>query len=174
MLTDQIAVIQVAGLRPDEHVTLKANLTDGDGQRWESAAEFAADAQGVIDLSKQAPMSGSYHEISAMGPIWSMKPAGKGGGAYRPPPELGSQIIRFQLLRGDAVIATAQLQQDALAEGTRQIKVEGQLHGVLFVPAGSGTHPGVLVLGGSEGGAAALLAAIDVEKYARTSFSGSR
>ncbi len=159
VLTDQIAVTQATGLRPDEHVTLKADLMDGDGQRWESAAEFGADAQGVIDLSKQAPLAGSYHEISAMGPIWSMKPIGKGGGAYRPPPELGSQTIRFQLLRGDTVIAIGQLQQDALAEGIRQIKVEGQLHGILFVPAGAGNHPGVLVLGGSEGGVPARRAA---------------
>jgi dienelactone hydrolase len=151
VLTDQIVVIQAAGLRPGERVTLKADLDDGDGQRWESAAEFAADAQGVIDVSKQAPLEGSYREISAMGPIWSMRPVAKGEGAYRPPPNLGSQTIRFQLLRGDAAIATAQLQQDAIADGIGQIKVKGQLHGVLFLPAGGGHHPGVLVLGGSEG-----------------------
>ena len=152
VLTDQVAIIQATGLQAGEHVTLKADLVDGGGQHWESTAEFAADTQGAINLSKQTPLAGSYHEISAMGPIWSMKPAEKRADAYRAPPDLGSQTIRFQLLRGDAVIAAAQLQQDAIADDIGQIKVKGVLHGVLFIPAGSGHHPGVLVLGGSEGG----------------------
>jgi dienelactone hydrolase len=152
VLTDQIAVVRATGLQPGEHVTLKADLVDGEGQRWESDAEFAADDHGGIDLSTQAPVKASYKETSAMGPIWSMMPVEKGVSAYRPPRKLGSQEVRFQLIRGGAVIATAQLQQDAAAEGIRQIKIEGQLHGILFVPAGGGHHPGVLVLGGSEGG----------------------
>jgi dienelactone hydrolase len=39
-----------------------------------------------------------------------------------------------------------------IAEGVRQIKLQGQLHGMLFLPNTSGPHPGVLVVGGSEGG----------------------
>jgi dienelactone hydrolase len=34
----------------------------------------------------------------------------------------------------------------------QQVHVDGELRGVLFLPAGEGKHPGVLVLGGSEGG----------------------
>jgi dienelactone hydrolase len=151
-LSDRIVVIHASGLQPGERVTLQADLADGDGQRWQSEAEFAADAQGEIDVSAQAPISGSYREISAMGPVWSMKPTEKGVSAYRSPAKFGPQQIRFQLLRQNGVIATAQFEQDAIAEGVRQIKIEGQLHGILFVPAGRGRHPGVLVLGGSEGG----------------------
>jgi dienelactone hydrolase len=56
------------------------------------------------------------------------------------------------LLEGEKQVASAQLEQKALAEGVHQIKLQGQLHGVLFLPGTSGRHPGVLVLGGSEGG----------------------
>ena len=151
-LSDQSAVIRATALQPNEHVTLKADLVDGEDQRWESEAEFMADGQGGLDLSTQAPVKGSYKDVSVMGPIWSMKPAGKGVNVYRPPRQLAPQQIRLQLLRDSRVIATAQLEQDAAGEGIRQIKIEGQLHGIFFLPAGAGPHPGILVLGGSEGG----------------------
>ena len=36
---------------------------------------LVADADGVVDTSKQAPAKGSYREVSSMGLVWSMKPA---------------------------------------------------------------------------------------------------
>lgn len=152
VLTDESANIRASGLRPDEHVTISADLVDGDDQRWESAAEFVADAQGNVDVSTQAPVAGSYQVASAMGLIWSMKPASKGVGLYRPPKEQGPQQIHFTLSRDGHAVATAQLEQRAMGEGVREVKVTGVIHGVLFVPAGSGPFPGVLVVGGSEGG----------------------
>src|SRR6478672_7060408 len=62
VLSDQTAVVRATALQPNEHATLKADLVDGDGQRWESEAEFVADAQGSMDLSTQAPVRGSYRD----------------------------------------------------------------------------------------------------------------
>jgi len=152
VLVDESANIRASGLRPNEHVTISADLVDGDDQRWESAAEFVVDAQGSIDVSTQAPVTGSYEVVSAMGLIWSMTPASKGVGIYRPPKDQGPQQIHFKLLRDGQTIATAQLEQRTMGEGVREVKVTGVIHGVLFVPAGNGPFPGVLVLGGSEGG----------------------
>jgi dienelactone hydrolase len=152
VLIDESASIRASGLRPSEHITISADLVDGDDQRWESTAEFVADAQGDVDVSTQAPVAGSYQVVSAMGLIWSMKPASKGVGLYRPPKEQGPQQIHFALSRDGHAVATAQLEQRAMGEGVREVKVTGVIHGVLFVPAGSGPFPGVLVLGGSEGG----------------------
>jgi dienelactone hydrolase len=44
------------------------------------------------------------------------------------------------------------LEQLGVAEGVQRIALEGQLHGVLFLPNSRDRHPGVLVVGGSEGG----------------------
>jgi dienelactone hydrolase len=55
-------------------------------------------------------------------------------------------------MRNGQQLATAQMEQLGVAEGVRQIKVEGQLHGVLFLPNTKERRPGVLVVGGSEGG----------------------
>ena len=151
-MVDESVVVRAGGLRPGETIALRAVLVDGAGKQWASEARFLADAQGAVDTSKQAPLEGSYKEVSSTGLIWSMKPTQKHTLAYTPPPDLASQTIEFQLVRGGREVSAAQLEQLRLSEGVRQIKVEGQLHGVLFLPGASGRHPGVLVLGGWEGG----------------------
>jgi hypothetical protein len=152
VLCDDAATIRAGGLPPNEKITLRAELIDGAGHQWESQAEFVADSQGTVDASQQAPVKGPYEGVSAMGLVWSMKPAEKNVAKYDAPPDLGAQAIDFQLIVNDKEAATAQLQRLFVAEGVRQINVEGQLHGVLFVPASEGPHAGVLVVGGSEGG----------------------
>ncbi len=94
-----------------------------------------------------------------MGLICSMKPDEKHVERYISPRDLATQIIEFRLIEGGKQVSSVQLEQRPLAEGVRQIKVEGKLHGVLFIPGSSGSHPGVLVVGGSEGGLPARKAA---------------
>jgi dienelactone hydrolase len=152
VLMDESAVIRARGLGPSEHISIHAELVDGAEEAWSAQAEFIADAQGVVDTSQQAPVKGSYEGVSATGLIWSMKPAAKHVESYRPPQNLGSQIIKFGLMRNGQQVTSAQMEQLWLAEGVRRIKVEGQLHGMLFLPNLKARLPGVLVLGGSEGG----------------------
>ena len=152
VMVDEPAMIRASGLQPNERVSIRAELLDGQGHKWVSEAEFIADAAGTVDVSKQAPVKGSYNEVSSLGLIWAMKPAEKHVESYAEPHELGAQTTQFQLIRNGQALAGAQLQQRRISEGMRQIKLEGQLHGMLFLPGGNGRHPGALVLGGSEGG----------------------
>jgi dienelactone hydrolase len=153
VLLDEIAVIKASGLEPGERVTMHGRLTDGVDHAWASKAEFIADEHGVVDVSKQAPVSGSYKGASAMGLIWSMTPESKDAKVYQAPKQLGEQVIRFELERKSGKGPTAELAQISIAGGVHRIELKGALHGVLFEPAGMGPYPGVLVLGGSEGGA---------------------
>src|SRR5689334_1598061 len=50
VLSDEPVVIRATSLQPGERVTIKADLEDGAGERWESEAEFVADAQGTVDV----------------------------------------------------------------------------------------------------------------------------
>jgi len=158
-MADESVAIRVTGLQPNEHITIRAHLVDGAGQVWESEVEFAADSQGTVDASKQPPIKGSYSEVSAMGLVWSMKPQEKNVSAYQPPHELAPQGIDFVLLRNNQEISRAKLEQRFIADDVQRILVKGQLHGVLFLPSGAERHPGVLVVGGSEGGIPAQKAA---------------
>jgi dienelactone hydrolase len=152
VLLDESPTIRATGLLPNERITIIAELVDGADHPWSSQAEFVADAQGTVDVSKQAPVKGSYKEASVTGLIWAMMPTEKDVPAYRSPKDLGPQVIHFQLLRDGKPAGQADLEQLKIADGVRQVEVKGQLHGVLFLPSTSGRHPGVLVLGGSEGG----------------------
>jgi len=151
-MTDETAAIRVTGCQPGSRVTIQADLADGGGHPWTSEAEFVADSSGAVDLSTQAPVKGSYREVSAMGLIWSMRPTSKDVHIYQQQPSLGAQIINFHLLIDGKEVAGAQLNQTVLRGGVQQIHLDGALHGVLFVPPSAGKHPGILVVGGSEGG----------------------
>ncbi len=160
-MDDEVVSIRAAGLAPGERVAIRAELTDGAGRRWASQAEFVADPEGAVDAAKQAPAAGSYKDVSAMGLVWSMMPSERSVALYQPPGNLGAQRIDFQLQRKGQTAATASLEQLALAEGVRTVRVEEEgLRGVLFVPsgvasagpAGPAAHPGVLLVGGSNGG----------------------
>jgi dienelactone hydrolase len=98
-------------------------------------------------------VAGSYKGVSAMGLIWSMMPESKDTKVYQPPKQFGAQTINFELDRKGAKSATAKLEQIPVADSVRRIELKGALHGVLFEPTSAGPHAGVLVLGGSEGGA---------------------
>ena len=151
-MVDESVAVRADGLQPDERVSIRAALIDGAGKHWASEARFLADAQGTVDSSNQAPSEGSYKEVSSTGLIWSMKPTEKHTLFYTPPPDLAPQSIEFRLERNGADVSSTHLEQSRLAIGVQQIKVQGQLHGVLFLPGTVGPHPGVLVLGGWEGG----------------------
>lgn len=154
VLADESATIRAEGLAPGERIGIRAELLDGADQRWTSQVEFVADTQGVVDVSKQAPAAGSYQEVSAMGLIWSMMPAAKSVTQYQAPRGLGPQLIELRLLRKDEPAASARLEQVVVAEGVQRVAVrEEGLRGILFLPAGNQRHPGVLVVGGSNGGA---------------------
>jgi dienelactone hydrolase len=150
VMADEQATIRVTGLQPHEHAILRAALVDDAKKPWESQAEFVADDAGTVDTSKLAPAKGSYRIVSAMGLVWSMTPAAKDVHSYRAPHN--DQIILLALMKDGKPLANAQLVQSFYPQNIHRVELNGNLHGVLFVPDAPGPHPGVLVLGGSEGG----------------------
>jgi dienelactone hydrolase len=154
---DGCATIRVQGLSPGARVTIRGYLKDGEDQPWESRADFVADAEGNVDTSTQTPVSGSYKDLSAMGLVWSMTPTKKGVERYHLP-HGQSQLIDFDVMAGGKQVATGRLEQDAF-NNVRQAAVDGDIHGILFSPQSPGRHPGILVVGGSEGGVPADKAA---------------
>jgi dienelactone hydrolase len=153
IMADESVAIRARGLEPGERVTIRGSLTDGAGQVWTSRAEFVADAHGVVDASVQAPAAGSYKEVSPMGLIWSMLPSAKHVSAYVPSRGDGAQSVELELLRKGQTAAKADLEQLFVAEGVQQVPVhDGPLCGVFYLPPGRERHPGVLVVGGSNGG----------------------
>ncbi|MEU7531603.1 acyl-CoA thioester hydrolase/BAAT C-terminal domain-containing protein [Saccharothrix sp. NPDC042600] len=135
--------IKVVGLEPDAVTTVRA--TTGDRA---SEAVFRADERGVVDLTRHAPVEGDYDGVDPMGLFWSMTPTGD---------ERGPALVEVD------GVGKVEVERLRVPKGLRRTEVtENGLVGVLFEPDDGEVHPGVIVLGGSEGGLheddAALLA----------------
>ncbi|WP_203701905.1 acyl-CoA thioesterase/bile acid-CoA:amino acid N-acyltransferase family protein [Asanoa iriomotensis] len=159
-LADQPIQLRVSGLRARETVTVASQAADLRGQRWSGEATFEADGDGVVDLTRSAPVSGTYSGADGMGLFWSMWPAtGDPERAWFSPgyPDaMGAYEVRLTVTAAGREIAARTVTRQWIAPGvTHRALTPGAdgVAGVLFLPAaGAERRPGVLLIGGSEGG----------------------
>ncbi len=114
-----------------------------------SRARFFVGPDGTLDLARDAPLAGSsWTEADADGFVWSMQPPAE-------PPAALDLTIRVAVEVDGVELAAADLRRRFVNEGIATEAVdEGTAVGVMAFPPGDGPFPGVLVFGGSEGGAA--------------------
>jgi dienelactone hydrolase len=159
--------IEVTGLQAGEVVTVTSRTVRGPGVAWHASARFAAGADGVVDLGRDAPLAGgtagSYSGVSAMGLVWSQVPEPAAGlvpagprrevFAAAPGAALVTQVNVVREGTAGAAPLQAEFTQRLAAPGvTRRELREDGLVGTLYLPAGAGPHPCVIVLNGSGGG----------------------
>jgi len=170
-LADQPVHVRVSGLRAHETVTVATQAADAQGQRWHGEATVAANGDGVVDLDRSAPVSGSYGGADGMGLLWSMRPpTGDPDQAFffpRPPEVAGAFEVRLTVTAAGREIAARTLTRQWTGTGVthRTLTLDADaVAGDLFLPPGGTVRRhGVLLFGGSEGGVgrkydAALLA----------------
>lgn len=157
-LVDQALVIRIRELRAGERVNVRLCSAGAANAVLLSHALFVADADGVVDLSRQAPVAGSssYQGVDAMGLFWS-----------RAPLEASAAPHGIVAHKDPFTVTLSASAEDGSASVTRHIKRtfasadvlslevrERGLVGRMFEPARPGPHPAVLVVGGSNGGLA--------------------
>jgi dienelactone hydrolase len=167
-LADEPVRIVVSGLKPGQAVVVKATMVESQpgvwggaagGQRrtWTSSVEFSADGEGVVDLGRLAPERGSYAGVDAMGLFWSMQNT-KTEPIGCPADLLAPVSVKFEVEAAGTKIAETSVMRLFVAPGVKREEVRANgLVGVFFKPAdgkppGLRPAPGILVLGGSEGG----------------------
>jgi dienelactone hydrolase len=146
--------IALDGLAPGEQVEIVSCTLRGAGVAWRAAARFVADAEGTVDLWRDAPVAGSYQGVSAMGLVWSQVPDTAGAREQFGAEPAAALRTDIQARRdGHAQPVRGGFVQRLAAEGVtrREVREEG-LVGTLFLPAGPGPHPAVMILNGSGGG----------------------
>ena len=134
---------------------MRSSTVRGADATWRSHAVFEADAQGTVDLGRDTPLpGGSYEGVSAMGLLWSQTPDTEGSRELFGRDVTRPLATRIEALReGAAEPLQAVLTQSLCAPGVQRQEVrEDGLVGTLFLPAGPGPHPAVVVLNGSGGG----------------------
>lgn len=149
--------ITVTGLMPEEQASINARSIDASRIVWESNAVFKADTRGIIDVRKQAPLSGDYTDADILGLLWSMKPQNPKGKRIAPysHDEVNGLTVDLTVKDSEGETATARLRRyyQMPGEGLTRIPLEQDgLYGFLYHPVSGGPFPGVIILGGSSGG----------------------
>jgi dienelactone hydrolase len=146
---DEPVTIQLDGLTPGSRVTVRATL-HGYVRPSGSSATFVADDHGCVDLSRDAPVAGSYEGVDSMGLFWSMRQIPDAAGAFSPH---GPLTVELTADVEGHVVASATVERLIVADDIVATRVrERGLVGALFRPASPGPYPPVMVMGGSGGG----------------------
>ncbi len=149
--------LTISGVKPGERVTLEAASTDNRRRPWRSSAVFLAGPRGIIDIASDVPISGSYGVADILGPLWSMKTPSQPG--KRMPSYANDEVdgwtVEFTARDPSGGKASATLRRVYQMPGEALVRVpleKDGMRGFLYYPAGGGPFPGVLILGGSNGG----------------------
>lgn len=148
-LFDQPRAIEVTHLRPGERITVNASTLRLSGT-WTSSASFRADSDGVVNLARAAPTSGSYAVASAMGLLWSERLRARGAPTLPDGP-----VTTLTLDAGGRTVGSARLTQEFESPGVtvhRETLRANGFDGTYYAPAGTVRRPAVILWGGSEGG----------------------
>lgn len=159
-LVDEPVHIRITGLRPGAVVTLRSQATDYLERSWGARAVFAADGNGVVDLRRAKPRSGSYTDADGMGLFWSMAlargdPEDANFVTYFPWVESSFRIRITATLDGKNV-AQASLTRRWLATGvtrrTLDLETDNVVGELYLPPKDTSPRTAVLMFGGSGGG----------------------
>jgi pimeloyl-ACP methyl ester carboxylesterase len=162
LMDDRLSIV-IEGLPPNRIITIRAKSKAQDQLWWRSEATFNSGPRGEIDLSTQAPVSGSYRGADGMGLFWSMKPDAKtksGDHAFFAIKDWFQPIVT-EIEADDAgeapgagqALGSVTIERRFARPGVHCAAIdEGGIIGALCDPGDGRRHPGVILLSGSEGG----------------------
>ncbi len=148
VMVDESVAITISGVEPHAMVEVGLTLSRSDGT-WSSSATFEADEHGRVRVADSAPATGDYEGVDPMGLFWAARPLAAGDASD----DANEEQITLTATVADKEVASTSMRRFHLRPGAvkRDVREQG-LVATLFVPETAGPHPGVLVLGGSEGG----------------------
>jgi len=146
--------IRLHGLVPASRVRVVAETIARDGATWRSHAVFRADGDGNVDVGSARPVEGTYKDPSSMGLVWSMARA-EAAATASPKRVRDAVSITFSANAETGLPLQTTVARMLVGPGVtyRALDARGPLRGGWWLPAGTGPHPVVIVLGGSGGGA---------------------
>lgn len=160
---DEEIDIKVINNKPNEMITLKAKMRDDSEKIFESMATFKANKDGIVSLSHVKPVEGSYNEIDSLGLFWSMEDSQSRHGDFFVKENSNSITVDLSLeIPGETLDTVTITRQFYNEDIKKEVVKSNEFTGVLYHPVKEESYPGILLLGGSDGGylepAAALLA----------------
>lgn len=156
MADQPLTTLKISNLPPHNTFTLRAKTKDEAGVNWISWGIFESDESGSIDISKQAPLSGTFETADPSAILWSMHPDGK---MTDPTPKFEKNTveplsIEISVRADKEIFAETTIKRlfHQAAEIVREPVDEKGVIGTLFYPKGKESYPVVICLSGSGGG----------------------
>ncbi|XP_033941543.1 peroxisomal succinyl-coenzyme A thioesterase-like [Pseudochaenichthys georgianus] len=161
-LVDEKFTVLVQNLLPGFQLTIHALHQCEDGHSWEAFAHYTADATGIVNVSRDPSLGGTYSGVEPMGLLWSLRPVpgSKTGLRWRKmnvQTPMGVTILVYQGHQTEGfvdqvLLASVVVERWYMAPGVRRVPItEGRLTATLFLPSGPGPFPGLLDLWGGGG-----------------------
>ncbi|KYD05910.1 hypothetical protein B4102_3083 [Heyndrickxia sporothermodurans] len=148
--------IQARGLHPTKEYTIRLkrrSITQKAVKYWESKAVFCADYNGLISLNEQAPLSGSYSIKDGMGLFWSLEVVKTHENVNEPYHMLAPHKFIISLEHDGKIVDEKQITRLWYSSDVVRIPVrEEGIVGTYFQHKSDKKLPGIIVVGGSEGG----------------------
>ncbi|XP_071373901.1 bile acid-CoA:amino acid N-acyltransferase-like [Centroberyx affinis] len=166
MIDDQVSIIGCS-LPPHWPVTVCARMHSEDGDLWEAFSHYSTNQNGVVDLSLDHSVGGSYVGCEPMGLFWGLQPApgAREGLRLRKKNVETPYIVQVSLLEGHVLpsesfregrgreLAALTVERWYMAPGVRRTEIrQNGIVGTLFLPTGPGPFPAMLDLWGMGGG----------------------
>ena len=170
VLLGEPILVQLRNLPADQLIKITAQRVLADEQTGKpilnrSEATFLVPADGVIDLARVAPKSGSYKGVDARGLFWSMQPSKESVASDRRSMEF--RLEASSVADGKAVAAATINLLNALPNV--QTESVNQFPGSLFASqrpsVATPKRPVIILLGGSEGGTEVTKGAARLASY---------
>ncbi len=152
ILGDQVN-IKISGLSANVNVTISAEFIDRNGRLWRSTADFVVSDSGELDLSKQAPMAGTYSGVDGLGLFWSMLDTKEVKSDSPLKESFERSIVVFRLVQNGKVISEKQQTRWRQKAGVSAEEVKDQgFVAAFYKPQSKSPRAGIILVGGSSGG----------------------
>ncbi|KAM3877888.1 peroxisomal succinyl-coenzyme A thioesterase-like [Diretmus argenteus] len=167
-LIDEQITIKGHFLPPHSPVTVCAKMHSEDGDLWEAFSHYNTNENGVVNLSRDHSVGGSYLGCEPMGLFWGLQPAPgeRDGLRLRKKNVETPYIVHVSLLDGhvspsesfkdggqSTERAALTVERWYMAPGVRRIEIrQNGIVGTLFIPFGPGPFPAMLDMWGMGGG----------------------
>ncbi|KAK3101148.1 hypothetical protein FSP39_001301 [Pinctada imbricata] len=173
-LIDDKLYIRVSGLQKYQNVTLLNKVADN-GIRFASSGCFRANNEGIVDVSQDECLQGTYKGKDAMGLFWSLKPEPGYENKRLLKDDVSTPLV-FHVLVYDGMYSWEELHKKSStleplnsteinrwykSPDVKRIDIhEGNLRGALFIPKGTGPFPAIIDMFGGIGGLVETRAAL--------------
>lgn len=159
-LFDKPFEVVISNLNPGAIVRVDCQSKDDQNNLWYSSfATYKANDKGVVNIAKDAPITGTYSGVEAMGLVWSMLPADK---TEKHASMNGNENeLHLMVSINDTVILEKNVIRNFESPDleTKFIQEEG-LVGVFCYPKDKTNLPGIITVSGSGGGVSIAMAKI--------------